>query len=570
MDEYDSDELDLFGYTRIIRRRLFWFLIPLLVIPTVAVLYTRSQEEVYEASARVLIDDSAAQEAIDTRLVSASVRDRELANEINLAQSDEAEEAFRAAFSLGPDDDLPEHSITADASSDVLEFTFQGATADDAALTATAWAYIYVNLKQEDATSSIVRATDRLREELDQLRQERDTVAADLRALEVQQARARTDEERDALGVEIELEQGAISGELNLVDAQIEATIQSIAQLQLSGELASEGTARILQKATAPKQPTNASALRNMVLGLVVGAVLGVVLALLRDQLDRTVSSGEEIQKLGLTVLGTIPKADRKISTDLAQISLQDPHNPIADAYQRVRSAVQFLALGADTKSILVTSPTQGNGKTTTAVNLALAFSGVDRKVVLVDTDFRNPSIHKVFNTGLVPGVSDALVQDIPLDRIAVATSLEARASLAAFPAGTEPPNPAAFLASPLFSQLHARLDSESDMTVFDAPPVLPVADATSLCPDVDGVVLVVEVGKTTTDQLSSAIEIIDRAGGLLLGVVLTKAKVKSKSYYYYGGQGGRQVNGGRLSPRSPEPTIHLDPPQYPTNITAM
>ncbi|MCP5032075.1 MAG: polysaccharide biosynthesis tyrosine autokinase [Actinomycetia bacterium] len=537
MDDVVGDELDLFGYARIIRRRIIWFLVPLIAIPAAAVFYTQSQDLVYEAKARVLLNNSAAQEAIDGRLVSASVRDRELANEINLAQSDEAEEAFRATFTLGPDDPLPDGTVTADSSSDVLEFTFQGPTAEQAALATNTWAVIYVDLKQKDASGSIDRASERLRDQLDQLRLERESVRADLRELEIRRARANTDEERAILEIDIELENGAVSGELNLVDAQIEATVQSIALLQLSGEVASEGTARILQKASPPLGPTNASTARNMVLGLIVGAVLGVVAALIRDQLDRSVNTSEDVQKLGLTVLGTIPKAGKKASQDLAQVSLHDPHNPIADAYQRVRSALQFLALDTDTRSILVTSPTAGNGKTTTAVNLALAFSSVDHKVVLVDADFRRPMIHRIFNTNLVPGVTDALVQGIPLDRIAVATSLEARASLAALPAGTEPPNPATFLASPLFDELHAQLRAKSDMVVFDAPPVLPVADATSLCPDVDGVVLVVEAGQTTRDQLASAIEIIDRAGGLILGVVLAKSKATSKAYYQYGGR---------------------------------
>ncbi|MCP5027740.1 MAG: polysaccharide biosynthesis tyrosine autokinase [Actinomycetia bacterium] len=562
MDGYeDSDELDLFGYTRILRRRIGWFLVPLITIPALAVAYTSSQEQLFEAEARVLLDNSAAQEAVDTRLVSASVRDRELANEINLAKSDDAESALRAAFGLGPDDGLPTVVITADSTSDVLEFRSEGPTAEQAALVANTWADIYVNLKQEDAAGSILRATDRLREQLDEFRQERDEVRSDLRALEVRRARATTDEARAALEIEIELEAGAVSGELNLVDAQVEATIQSIAQLQLSGELASEGTARILQKASAPEYPSNASTSRNMILGLVVGGVLGVVTALLRDQLDRTVSTSEDIQKLGLTVLGAIPKAGKKGAGDLAQISLHDPHSPIADAYQRVRSAVQFLALGADVRSILVTSPTEGNGKTTTAVNLALAFSGVDRKVVLVDADFRRPMIHTIFNTSLVPGVTDALVREIPLDRIAVATSLEARASLAALPAGTEPPNPAMFLASPLFAHLHEQLESESDMAVFDSAPVLPVADATSLCPDVDGVVLVVEAGHTTRDQVASAIEILDRAGGLVLGVVLTKTKSATDSYYRYGKKDRRQDSVIHLPSPPPQGANEAVPP---------
>ena len=283
-----------------------------------------------------------------------------------------------------------------------------------------------------------------------------------------------------------------------------------------------------------------------------VGAVLGAALGLLRETLDRTVNTAEDIQRLGLTALGAIPKASKSDAKYLAQVSLFDPTSPIADAYQKVRSALQFVALGNDARTILVTSPTEGNGKTTTAVNLALAFSGVDRKVVLVDADMRRPKIHTVFNTSLVPGITDALVNQIPLDRIAVASSIESRSSLAALPAGTEPPNPATFLASPLFASLHEELQAQSDMTVFDSPPILPVADTTSLCPHADGVVVVVEAGHTTRDELVSAVEVIDRAGGVVLGVVLTKAKVASKTYY----QPDSPKSSGKASSSKTRPAI--------------
>ncbi|MCP4227063.1 MAG: polysaccharide biosynthesis tyrosine autokinase [Actinomycetia bacterium] len=527
-----TESHDLHGYLRVWRRRIGWLVVPLVLFPAAAAYYTASQPLAYRATARVLLDESAAQDAVGGSLANANVRTRELANEINLARSDSARQAVREALGLGATEALPTGTITADDNSDVLLFRFEGSTANDAALAANTWATGFVDLEQEAAQASLTGAIERLNTQLDEFRVERDSVRVDLVALEDRRAIASTDKQRATLQVQIDREAGAISGELNLVDAQIDAIIQSITQLQLDGELAPEGTAWIYRSATPPLGAINGSILQNTAIGLVVGVMVGVGLALFRDHVDRSVSTTEDIQRLGLTALGAIPQAPRGQGDALAQISLFDPTNPVADSYQKVRSALQFVALGRNAKSILVTSPTEGNGKTTTAVNLALAFSGVDHKVVLVDADMRRPKIHTIFNTNRVPGVSDAIVEGIPLDRIAVASSFESRASLAALPAGTEPPSPAAFLASPGFASLHDELETQSDMTVFDTPPVLPVADATSLCPYVDGVVVVVEVGRTTQDQLLSAVDILDRAGGEVFGIVLTKAKVTTSLYY--------------------------------------
>ncbi|MCP5031070.1 MAG: polysaccharide biosynthesis tyrosine autokinase [Actinomycetia bacterium] len=528
-----GEELDLLDYLGILRRRFIWFLTPLVLLSAASVWYTQRQPVTYRATASVLIDESAAQEAVETRLTGTKVRDRELANEINLADSDPARELVRSRLGLRPDAALPKGAILASIDADVLNFRFEGSTADEAALIATTWAEAYVSLKQEAAGRSIDRATERLRSQLDELRLERDEVRSDLNALEDRRATADTDEDRVSLQAKIDREASAISGELNLVDAQIKANVQSITQLRLNGDLTSGGTAWLFQTALPPAGALNASVWRNLSVGVAIGALLGVVLAMVRHQLDRSVNTVDDINRLGLVSLGAIPKSRGPKGESLAQVSLSDPMSPIADAYQKVRSALQFVALGNDARSILVTSPTEGNGKTTTAVNLALAFSGVDRKVVLVDADFRRPRIHTVFGTNLVPGVSDALVHDIPIASIAVASTAAARSSLAALPAGTEPPNPATFLASPLFTRFLAEVEAQSDMMVFDSPPVLPVADATSLCPHSDGVVMVVEAGHTSGEELLDAIDVIDRAGGIVLGVVLTKAKVSAKAYRY-------------------------------------
>ncbi len=539
----DNEDLDLLDYVRALRRRWPWVVAPLILLPLLAAWYSTSRPVTYEATARVLLAGSAAQDVVDERFENANVRSRDLANQINLAESDRAATAVRERLGLAPTDPLPDGSIDAKSDSDVLEFTFRGDTPEDAAAAANAWADVFVALNEQEVLGSITEAVERLRGQVDQLRSERDALTADLRVLEQRLAAATTEEARTDLQAQVNREAGAISGELNLLDVQIEANIQGVTQLQLASDLSSGETAWVFQTAVPPMSPIGRSLVRNLLMAVVLGGIVGAALALVRDQLDQSLTDPDDVEKLGFAVLGVVPNVGRAERRDLEAAGLLAAPSKVSDAYQKVRSALQFVAIGNEARCILVTSPNAGEGKTTTAVSLALAFSGVDRRVVLVDADFRRPRIHAVFRTDLVPGVSDALVNDLPLQRIAVATSPAERASLAALPAGTEPPNPTAFLASPLYADFIDQIASESYISVVDAPPILPVADATSLCPLVDGVVIVIESGATSRDDLRAAVDSVERAGGALLGVVVTKVKSRARRYRYgYGSASDRRT----------------------------
>ncbi len=542
----NGEDLDLLDYVRALRRRALWVLVPMLLLPIAAAWYTANRPVVYSATARVLLAGSAAQDAVDERFENAGVRNRDLANQINLAQSDRATAAVRERLGLAPGAELPDGTISAKSDSDVLEFQFRGATADEAADAANAWSEVFVALNEQEVLGSITDAVDRLTIQVEELRARRDDLTANLRSLEERLAAATTEEARANLQAQVSRESGSISSALNLLDAQIESNIQGVTQLQLAGDLSSGDTAWVFQTAVPPTAPVNRSLARNVGIALVLGGLIGAALALVRDQLDQSLSDPDDVEKLGFAVLGAVPQAGRADRRALRAAGLLAAPSMISDAYQKVRSALQFVAIGKQARCILVTSPNEGEGKTTTAVSLAMAFSGVDRRVVLVDADFRRPRIHAVFGTSLTPGVSDALVNDIPLQRIAVATSSAERASLAALPAGTEPPNPTAFLASPLYADFVDQVASESYICVIDAPPILPVADATSLCPLVDGVVVVVEAGSTSRDDLRVAVDSIERAGGTLLGVVVTKVKSQGRRYQYgYGESTDRRSGSG-------------------------
>lgn len=529
-----TGDIDLGGYFAIIRERWLWVLATVVALSGLAAAYTLTQADVYQATARVLLADSAAQESIDGTLNNVNARSRDLANEINIAESDQTTAIVRDRLGLADDGDLPTGKISADSNSDVIEFTFNARSAEQAAMFANTWAEAYVDVKQLKAEASIAGTVTNLEGTLRELRDDRTALRTDLDALELRLANA-AEGQREGLQFQVDQEASSISGELNLIDARIQANIQSITTLQLSGELAAVGEAELSQRAVAPLKPSNAPLSRTLPVAIVLGLFLGAGVATIVNNLDQSISSPEDLAELGLSTLTMVPKATREQKRgELALAGINSPGSPIADAYQKARTALQFASISNDMRSIVVTSANQSEGKTTTSVNLAIAFSSVGQRVVLADADLRRPRIHAVFGTALTPGLTDSILDSVPVDSLAIRTAGSPE-TLAALPAGTQPPNPAPFLASTEFSRLTDSLVEASDLLIFDAPPVLAVADSLSIAHNTDGVVLVVSAGSTKREEIRRSLDSIRQAGGEVLGAVLIGVDDTGRYGNYYG-----------------------------------
>jgi capsular exopolysaccharide synthesis family protein len=186
---------------------------------------------------------------------------------------------------------------------------------------------------------------------------------------------------------------------------------------------------------------------------------------------------------------------------------------------------------------MLVTSAGPGEGKSTTAANLAVSMAQVGKRVVLVDGDLRRPSLHKLFGLDNTHGLSDLFVSDsVTLDQVLQPTSIE---TLKVITSGTVPPNPAEMLDSRLMTQILASLRQNTDMVILDSPPVLPVADASILGSRAAGTVLVVDSGRTRTEIARRALATLERANVKVAGIILNKMGTKQAAgyYYYYYGQ---------------------------------
>jgi protein-tyrosine kinase len=212
-------------------------------------------------------------------------------------------------------------------------------------------------------------------------------------------------------------------------------------------------------------------------------------------------------------------------------ISQTSPKSAVAEAYRTLRTNLGFASLDETCRSILVTSAGPGDGKSTTASNLAVVLAQAGNQVILVDCDLRKPMQHKIFGVENGRGLANCLLQNLPVEEIAHKDLVP---NLTVLTSGPIPPNPAEILASEKVRTLWGSLLEHYDYVVVDSPPVLAVTDTPLLASQIQGVLLVVEAASTRTDIAKDAKEQLVRANARLLGVVLNKVKMQSQDYYYY------------------------------------
>jgi polysaccharide biosynthesis transport protein len=270
--------------------------------------------------------------------------------------------------------------------------------------------------------------------------------------------------------------------------------------------------------------------MRNLMLATMAGLLLGCLLALGFEYLDDSLKAPEDIEKqLGLPILGVIPKLKDPQTPTTA---LQDLRGPFTEAYRSVRTALQFSTDKGVPRVLLITSASPGEGKSTTARALAQNIAELGRRVLIVDCDLRNPSLHRHFNTDNSTGLTNFLAGGMkPMDLIQKTNS----PNLSYLSTGPLPPNPAELLmGSKLVSFLTVAVE-KFDQIIIDGPPILGLADAPILANRATATLLVIEAGETRVAVAKNAIKRIFAARGHLIGAVMTKYNAKLHSGYGYG-----------------------------------
>ncbi len=212
-------------------------------------------------------------------------------------------------------------------------------------------------------------------------------------------------------------------------------------------------------------------------------------------------------------------------------VALTEPRSPGAEAYRILRTNLALPDPGGPATALLLTSPGPDEGKSTVIANLAVVLAQSEREVIVADCDLRRPMQHEIFGLTSVNGVSSVLAGDDGEELPLAATSVE---GLKVMTSGELPPSPADLLGGTRMARLVERLKGECDVVLIDAPPVVAVTDAAVIAPRTDGVVLVLASGKSRRDQTAQARELLDRAGGTVLGVVLTGVQPEAVPYGKY------------------------------------
>ncbi len=293
----------------------------------------------------------------------------------------------------------------------------------------------------------------------------------------------------------------------------------------------------IVEVAHAALDPSSPQKARVMAIALMLGLMAGGGLALIRGWMDQKLHSADEISKvLEIPVLGVIPSMSKREDVSERGCKVQDDsHSTIAEAYRTIRTAIFFGAPKGQTKTILVTSPAPGDGKTTLVSNLGIAMAQAGQKTLIIDADFRKPMQHRIFQMNHHDrGLSSVLAGMITTSEAIKRTKIE---GLDLLTCGPEVPNPSELLNSEDFSKLIEYLSEVYDRIIIDSPPVMPVTDSQIIATICDITLLVLRAEKSTRKVSRQARDGLMSVGAHVLGAIVNDVP-KSSRYGYHSGYG--------------------------------
>lgn len=289
----------------------------------------------------------------------------------------------------------------------------------------------------------------------------------------------------------------------------------------------------IVEPAQVNSAPVRPLTLLNTIIAGMVGFMVAIGLIFLFEFLDDTWKRPDDIEQLlGVPALGSVSR----MNVDQRQsklITAQALFSPMTEGYRIIRSSIRFKSVDQPIKTIVVTSPNSGEGKSTTAANLGVVMAQTGLKTIIVDADLRHPTLHQIFQVPNLAGLTGWLCSPgSEIEEHLRKTSIE---NLRILTSGELPPNPAELLESARMEELLTGLKELADVVICDSPPVLPVTDAAVLSHQVDGALLVIQAGETRRDAAQKAVSILQQANANLLGAVLNQVSEKGGDYYYQG-----------------------------------
>ncbi|MET0143682.1 MAG: polysaccharide biosynthesis tyrosine autokinase [Ilumatobacteraceae bacterium] len=499
--ESSTGEMSLKDYATIVRRRGWIVALAVIAAALGSLVMSAMQERIYEADAQMLVNPRANGAVFDqSGTTSAPTLERAINTEIRVIEGQQVRARVQRNLGL---DSLPP---TVDAASldgtDVVALSVRSADPVVAQQLADAYIDAYVDTRRDQALEGLDEAQAELAGKVDELQGQID-------AIDQQVAATPDSAQRLQLAA-------SLAGQRQALVTQQATFKERLDQMQVDAALTSGG-ASVVQSAELPSTPVAPKPVQTLLLACAIGLMLGLAAAFLAEYVDDSVRTQEDLERLTVhPVLAVVPV---KPAPDARPLALSEPYEPAVEPYRGLRTNIMFLALDAPLRSIQVTSSLPGEGKTTTAANLAIVLAQAGGRVVIVDADLRRPRVHEVFGVAQTPGLTDILLGE-PVELVAHVTD-----TVDVITAGSVPPNPSEMLSSPRLAVFLRELAERYDHVIVDSAPVLPVSDSVALSRTVDGVLMVTQSNRTSRRNVGEALERLDRVGSSVIGVVLNRTK---------------------------------------------
>jgi succinoglycan biosynthesis transport protein ExoP len=516
-EQTPAGSVELGDYVLVLKRQLALILAVTVLGAAAAAAYSFRRTPIYQATSTVLV------RAITTNAFDPGQRVDQQLNMSNQRQIVLSEAVAAMAVKLvgttATPKQLLEHvAVEVPANSQVVRISYRDPVPLSAQRGADAVAHAYLAFRENDARqqarvtlTTLQKDVDRLQRQADRAQKVVENPAASATARQAAQAKAQA---------------------LNARIQPLVTQIQSYLALNFS-----PGT--VIAPADLPSAPTSPKHKLDVGIGLLIGLLLASGLAFLRDRTDRRLRGRDDLaERLDRPVIAAVPRLSRWRWEGRLRwrrrhrhnlVTLEEPNSPAAEAYRSLRARITGLATQLEIGSIMVVSAGVGEGKSTTAANLAVALAETGREVLLVSADLRRPRIHQFFGLANREGLSDLLTRP----REATAEPVPAAPNLWVLLSGPLPRHPSALMDSDGMRELLTTSRDRFDFVVLDCPPALVVADALALAPLVDAVLVVGDARMSDRQAISRLREEVEQVGGAIVGAVLNRSKQAARRSYY-------------------------------------
>lgn len=532
----DRTDTNIGEYLHVLRRR--WPVIAACTIVSVVIVggLSFTKTPVYEASAQLLLQ-ARQSESIFSPGSGATDATRAVQNELKVINSLAIRKAVEEAFG---------RKITVSAVSggedDIIILSATDSDPEEAARKVNVYAETYQTARLDAMLEDLTQSRDVIQQQIDDFQAQIDELNTPLAELSTRIAEMPRDSpEYDPLVTQYQDLNEQVEGQRRTLENQLAEYQQRLQLLQVSERLTTTGGVQILNPASTPSSPISPNIMREVVQAALIGLLVGIALAFLLEQLDDSVRSPSELERItrDLPTLGLIPlDEDWKSKEEPRLATLVAPMSAAAESYRGLRTSLQYLAINRPMGVVQLTSSTSSEGKTSTLANLAMAFADAGMRVAVVGCDLRRPRVHQFFDVDGSVGLTSVLLGTTSLP-MAVQQS-PVHPNISVLPSGPRPPNPSELLSLDRTQEVIRSLLQNHSIVFLDCPPVLPVTDSLVLSRTVDASLFIAMANRTSKREIKQSLERLRQVNSPLIGTILNGVSAEGaygSLYEYYGYQ---------------------------------